>query len=285
MWEYTDKVKDHFFNPRNVGDLPGADAVGEVGSIACGDALRIYLKVDDQKRIVDVRFKTFGCGSAIAAASALTEMVKGKTLDEAMQITNQQIADFLGGLPPEKMHCSVMGREALEAAVANYYGLERKHLEEEDEGRIVCHCFGVTEGLIRKVVRENNLNSIEEVTNYCKAGGGCQSCHMDIEEIIREVRKERVVTPAKQPARDQRKLTNVERILKIKEILEEEIRPSLQQDGGDIELVDVEGSKVLVAMRGTCASCPSSELTIRWAVEAKLREFVAEDLQVVEVKS
>ena len=101
----------------------------------------------------------------------------------------------------------------------------------------------------------------------------------------REVRKERVVTPARQPARDQRKLTNVERILKIKEILEEEIRPSLQQDGGDIELVDVEGSKVLVAMRGTCASCPSSELTIRWAVEAKLREFVAEDLQVVEVKS
>ncbi len=235
---------------------------------------------------MDVRFKTFGCGSAIAAASALTEMVKGKILDEAMQITNQQIAEFLGGLPPEKMHCSVMGREALEAAVANYYGLERKHLEEEDEGRIVCHCFGVTEGLIRKVVRENNLGSIEEVTNYCKAGGGCQSCHQSIEEIIRDVRKERTAEPAaKQPVRETRRMTNVERILKIREILEEEIRPSLQQDGGDIELVDVEGSRVLVAMRGTCASCPSSELTIRWAVEAKLREFVADDLQVVEVKS
>ena len=212
MWEYSEKVKDHFFHPRNVGDMPNPDAVGEVGSLACGDALKLYLKVDpDTDKIVDARFQTFGCGSAIASSSALTEMIKGKTIDEALKITNKDIAEFLGGLPEEKMHCSVMGRDAFHAAVACYRGEPAPR--EQLEGNLVCECFGVTDEQIRKEVRENNLTTIEQVTHYTKAGGGCGLCHDKIEEIIAEVqgqlKKKKEVTPSRRP------MTNIQKIAKI----------------------------------------------------------------------
>jgi len=282
MWDYTDKVKDHFLHPRNVGVIEKPDGVGEVGSMACGDALKLMFKVDDAGRIVDVKFQTFGCASAIASASALTEIVKGKTVEEAARITNQDIAEYLGGLPEQKMHCSVLGREALEAAIHNYRTGETG--TKQLEGKVVCVCFGVTEKEIERVIRDNHLTSVEQVTNYCKAGGGCGGCRSQIAEILARVRGE---TPAeRKPAKPQAKpLTNLQRMKLIEETIEREIRPRLRQDGGDIELIDVAGDRVLVSLRGTCAQCKVAEFTLSDVVQARLREFVSDDLVVEEVKS
>ncbi len=117
---YSDKVMDHFSNPRNVGELPDADGVGEVGNAKCGDIMKMYLKIDEGV-ITDVRFKTFGCGAAIATSSIATEMIKGATVEEALQLTNKAVVQALEGLPPVKIHCSVLAEQAIKAAIADYY--------------------------------------------------------------------------------------------------------------------------------------------------------------------
>jgi NifU-like protein len=275
MWEYTDKVKDHFLNPRNVGVIEDADGVGEVGSIACGDALTFYFKLDEGGKIKDAKFQTFGCASAIASSSALTEMVIGKTLEEAARITNDDIARFLGGLPKEKMHCSVMGREALEKAIACHRGEAAKVVE----GEIVCECFGVTDREIERVVRENQLKTIEDVTDYVKAGGGCGKCHDRIQEIIDQVLGGKRLEPIRP-----KPLTNLQKIRLIEDSIEREINPTLKKDAGHLELVDVDGSRVTVRMKGTCATCARSHVTLKHYVETRLRELVAPDLVVEEVQ-
>jgi len=282
MWEYTDKLKDHFFNPRNVGEIEDAHGVGEVGSLACGDALRLTFKLDANGRIEDAKFKTFGCASAIATSSVLTEIIKGMTLEEAAKVTNKDIADYLGGLPEQKMHCSVMGREALEAAIENYRtGGKEKH---ELEGKVVCTCFGVTEMEIERVINENDLMSVEQVTNYCKVGGGCGGCQGEIEKIIERVQGDKArAAPREAPARA-KKLTNIQKIQLIQQTINEQIRPLLRAHGGNIELIDVEANKVVVAFRGMCAQCMLAEYTMKDVVEARLREFVSEELFVEEDK-
>ena len=274
MWDYSEKVKEHFYNPKNAGAVADANGVGDVGSISCGDALRLTLKVEPETEIIlDAGFQTFGCGSAIASSSALTEMVKGKTLDEALQISNQDIADFLDGLPPEKMHCSVMGREALQAAVANYRGEEWS--DDHEEGALVCKCFAIDDVMVRDTIKANNLSSVEEVTNYTKAGGGCSSCHEAIENILSEElaargegftpagsgkkkqaakKSDLVEIEAPAPAAASGGMTLVQRIRKIEEVLEA-LRPALKADNGDVELVDVDGKVVYVNLVGACSGC------------------------------
>lgn len=278
MWDYTEKVKDHFLNPRNVGDIEKPDGKGEVGSLACGDALTLTFKLDENGRIADAKFKTFGCASAIASSSALTEMIKGLTLEEAEKITNEDIADFLGGLPKEKMHCSVMGREALEAAISSYKGIPIPMAQ----GEVVCECFGVTDLEIMRAIQESNLRSVEEITNFTKAGGGCGNCHDRLEEILRETRKE--VKKEEAAKETPKKLTNIQKIKMIEDVLEREIRPALRKDGGDIELIDVDGDFVMVSLRGACVSCKKSQTTLKEYVEKKLREQVLDSLIVEEDK-
>ena len=288
MWDYSEKVREHFFNPRNAGPLEGANAIGDVGSIKCGDALRLMLKVDpEEERILDAHFQTFGCGSAIASSSALTEMVKGKTLDEALGITNQEIADFLDGLPAEKMHCSVMGREALQAAVANYRGEEWS--DDHVEGAMVCKCFAVDAVLIEDVVRANNLTTVEQVTNFTKAGGGCSSCHEGVEEILAKVAGERctapatvvkpieVTMPSAKPAKP--KLTNFQRMRKIEEVIES-IRPMLQRDHGDIEVVEIDGKNIYVNLKGACQGCMMEQATLS-GIQDQLVEALGEFVQLL----
>ncbi len=277
MWEYTDTVREHFENPRNVGEVADADGIGDVGSLACGDALRLTLKIEDE-RIVDAKFKTFGCASAIASSSALTEMIKGMTIAEAEKVTNEDIATFLGGLPKEKMHCSVMGREALEAALADYRGVSLP----KAEGEVVCECFGVTDLEVVRAIKESNLRSVEEITNFTKAGGGCGKCEDRLQELLNKTVSEGLrIIPLKQKAQ---RMTTLQKIKKIEEVLDREIRPGLRLDGGDIELIDVDGDFVTVSLRGQCTSCFKSQTTIKEFVEKKLREQVLDTLVVEEEK-
>ncbi|MCB2225327.1 MAG: Fe-S cluster assembly protein NifU [Desulfarculaceae bacterium] len=283
MWEYTDKVKKYFTDPVNVGEVENPDGVGEVGSLACGDALKLSFKLGEDGKIVDAKFQTFGCASAIASSSALTELVKGKTLEEAEKLTNKDIADFLGGLPKEKMHCSVMGEEALQAAIRNYRGLEPLP---QAEGEVVCQCFGVTDQEIEKVARSNDLHTVEEITNYTKAGGGCGDCVDKIQAILDRVWETtpKAAAPAAAPAAAKKPLSNIQKMKLIEQTLEREVRPALKADGGDIELIDIDGDNVMVSLRGRCSSCAASAATLGQFVQSKLREFVSDDLKVQEVK-
>ncbi|MBL7016682.1 MAG: Fe-S cluster assembly protein NifU [Kiritimatiellales bacterium] len=277
MWDYTDKVNEHFRNPHNVGKIENPDGEGQVGSLACGDALKLMFKLDDEGRISEAKFQTFGCASAIASSSALTEMIIGKTLEEAEQITNKDIAEYLGGLPKQKVHCSVMGREALEAAIYNYR--TGKTWNKEIEGEVICHCFGVTDKEIEQVVRENDVATVEELTNACKAGGGCGNCVPELEAMIQKlIAKEAAIEEGVLP------MTNLQKIHLIEDVIDREIRPALRQDGGDLELVDVDGDTVKVRFRGACSGCLVSQVTLKDVVEARLKDNVSQDIVVEEIK-
>ncbi len=284
MWDYSAKVKEHFFSPRNAGPVAEANGIGDVGSLSCGDALRLSIKVDPETEVIqEAGFQTFGCGSAIASSSALTEIIKGMTLDDALKVSNRDIADYLDGLPPEKMHCSVMGREALQAAVANYRGEEWK--DDHEEGALVCKCFAVDEVMIEETVKANGLSTVEEVTNYTKAGGGCSACHEGIEEILSRVLAERGETfdptgpAAPKPQPSGGKLGNLQRIRRIEAAIEA-IRPNLQRDQGDVELIDVDGKNVYVSMTGACAGCQMASVTID-GIQQRIVEDLGEFVRVL----
>jgi len=274
MWDYSEKVMDHYRNPRNVGKIDNPDAVGIAGSLSCGDQLKIYLKINNNV-VTDAKFQTFGCGSAVASSSILTEMIIGKTVDEVKKITNKDIADQLGGLPPEKMHCSVMGYEALEDALKSYSDYQDlDDLREDTKAeKIVCTCFGITENLIWDAIKENGLKTAEEVTNYTKAGGACGKCKDLIQDIIDTYYAKEEEKP---------KLSPTQRILKINNIIETQISPELQKDGGDIALIDIKDNKVFVKLQGKCSSCKNATLTIKRFVEQTLRTAMDEDIEVIE---
>ncbi len=274
MWEYSEKVLDHYRNPRNVGKIDDADLIGEAGSLACGDSLKLYIKLDGNL-IKDAKFQTFGCGSAVASSSILTEMIIGKTIEEASKITNKDIAEELDGLPQEKMHCSVMGHEALEDALKKYYGEEESiaefYGETQSSDKVVCTCFNVTENQIWEAIKVNGLRTVEEVTNYTKAGGACGRCKGAIKDII-----ETYLKKEGKPV----ELTQAQKILKIGKVIDQQISPQLQKDGGDVELIDIEGNVVKVRLTGMCSGCKNAAMTLKNFVETVLRDKVDSNIVV-----
>jgi len=283
MWNYSKKVQDYFVHPHNAGPLADANAIGEVGSIACGDALKLYLKINDQGVIEKASFETFGCASAIASSSVLTDMVIGMKVDDALKITNADIAKALDGLPREKMHCSVMGQEALEAAIRQWKG-EPAMPRTQEEGKLVCKCFNVTDQTIIRAIRENHLKTVDDVTAFTKAGGGCGECRDEIAEILEAELKregETIEQPVKKPAEEKPAgLSNLQRMQKVMEV----IRPQLQADGGDIELVDINGKVVSVRLQGSCHGCAASQVTLHQVIEQILRQQVEPDIVIEEAQ-
>ncbi len=286
MWNYSKKVQDYFVHPHNAGPLADANAIGEVGSIACGDALKLYLKINDQGVIEKASFETFGCASAIASSSVLTDMVIGMKVDDALKITNADIAKALDGLPREKMHCSVMGQEALEAAIRQWKG-EPAMPRTQEEGKLVCKCFNVTDQTIIRAIRENHLKTVDDVTAFTKAGGGCGECRDEIAETLEAELKregETIEQPVKKPAEEKPAgLSNLQRMQKVMEVINM-IRPQLQADGGDIELVDINGKVVSVRLQGSCHGCAASQVTLHQVIEQILRQQVEPDIVIEEAQ-
>ena len=312
-WEYSEKTRQIFMDAvhgkpgTHLGEVDNADGFGEHGSIVCGDSMRFTFRVLQhptdplQDVITEARYLTFGCTSAIAASEALCTLIEqGRfTPIGALRITNQDIVKFLEGLPAQKIHCSVMGAEALEAAVFNWaqkrgVDLEKAgvHLKDkgEDEGRIVCKCFSLTEPYIRRKIKELNLRTIADITGAIKAGGACGACHHapgGLQDLLDETwgTKSAPLPPAETPSAPPpaNELSPVQLYKKIEKAIDEAVRPSLQHDGGDIEVVDVKDYLVYCRLSGACAGCPGANATLKMMVERALKEIVDERLRVIAI--
>jgi NifU-like protein len=318
-WEYSEKTKQLFMDAvhgkpgTHLGEIENPDGVGEHGSIACGDAMRFTFRVERhptdpaQDVITEARYLTFGCTSAIAASEALCMLIEKSryTPIQALKITNHDIVDFLGGLPEQKIHCSVMGAEALESAVYNWaqkrgvdlakHGINI-HAQEDNEGRIVCKCFSASEPYIRRKIRELNLHTIPEITNAIKAGGACMSCHHvpgGLQDLLNETWGQRPATPVmvtqiampgdKAKKETKPTLSPYQFAKKIEKAVEEYVRPLLRHDGGDVEIVDIKELLVYCRLLGRCNGCHQSEHTLKLMVERTLKEMVDERIRVIEV--
>jgi NifU-like protein len=297
-------------NPRNFGDLTEADAqklggklvIANEGAESCGDTVRLFWIVDEKDdTIKKASFKSFGCGTAIAATDMMAEMCIGKTVDEAAKITNLDVEHALrddvdvAAVPPQKMHCSVMAYEVIKRATSIYRNVDISTLEEED---IVCECARVTLKTIEEVIRINDLKTVEEVTDYTKAGAFCKSCihpggHEKREhylvDILARVRTEmeRERNPDKLQS-DFTKLSVVKQIKAIELALDEHIRPALARDGGGIELEDVKPAddgtvQVFLGYQGSCKGCAGSLAGTLTFVEQTLRKEVSDKIRGVVV--
>ncbi len=316
LWEeYSQEVQNRMNNPVNMGEIDPAYAkekegeliVADFGAESCGDAVRLYWMVDPKTdKIMESRFKSFGCGTAIASSDMMAELCREKTVDEALKITNIDVEKALRdhpdvpAVPGQKMHCSVMAYDVIKKAASIYKGVDMESFETEF---IVCECARVSLDTLKEVITLNNLQTIEEITDFTKAGAFCKSCikpggheHKDmyLVDILAEIQeareneaKSKKVIAAKGGG-DFNKMGTVQQIKSIESILEEYIRPTLKADGGDVELIDVQNSggdqyDIYIKYQGECQSCSMNATTTLTGMEEMLKFKLKANLRVLVV--
>ncbi|MFA6003459.1 MAG: iron-sulfur cluster assembly scaffold protein [Elusimicrobiota bacterium] len=309
LWErYSKKVAARMDNPTNRGELTEADAqklggeliVADHGAESCGDAVRLYWVIDPKTKVIKAaKFKSFGCGTAIASSDMMAELCVGKTVDEAARITNIDVERALRddpetpAVPPQKMHCSVMAYDVIKKAVAQYKGVDMSTLETET---IVCECGRVSLGTIVDAIRLNDLKTVEDITHYTKAGGFCKSCiapggHEKREhylvDILRDTRalmdKERM--HERMETADFAAMTLVRKLKAVEKVLSEQVNVMLAADGGGVDLVDIKDNagaiEVYIQYRGACLGCPSAGTNTLSSIETTLRQKLGADIKVI----
>jgi NifU-like protein len=307
-WNYSEKTKDLFLEAVNnkenshIGEIEAPDGEGFHGSLVCGDAIKLTFKVKkDEKNpekdlISQIKYLTFGCTSAIAASEALCIIIESGnyTPIKALSITKDDIVSFLNGLPTQKIHCSIMGIEALYAAIHNWaekrkidlskFGVSKQcvqHEAKDSENAVVCRCMGMTKGYIMEQVKDLKLKTVDDVVNTIKAGSVCGSCIEEkggIKDIINEVHK---ITPIQRGESSQK--TPYQLAKDIEKVLISDIIPILERDGGGLEIVDIRGYDLYFRLKGACKSCQSANNTIEYTIQKILRDKVDSKVNVINV--
>ncbi|EAH4503295.1 iron-sulfur cluster assembly scaffold protein NifU [Campylobacter jejuni] len=313
IWdEYSQKVQDRMNNPQHMGEFSEEDAkarnakliVADFGAESCGDAVRLFWLVDEKTdKIIDAKFKSFGCGTAIASSDTMVDLCIGKTVDEAVKITNLDVEFAMRdnpetpAVPPQKMHCSVMAYDVIKQAAAHYKGISPEDFEDQI---IVCECARVSLGTIKEVIKLNDLHSVEEITQYTKAGAFCKSCIKPgghekrdyyLVDILAETRAEIDREKLKNTMKNDvafDEMTVVGQLKAVESVLDAEIRPMLHNDGGDLEVIDIqkaEGAAIDVYIRylGACSGCSSGSGATLYAIETILQEELSPNIRVMPV--
>ena len=309
LWsQYSKKVSDRMNNPKYRGEITEKEAkkiggkliVADWGAESCGDAIRLFWVVDPTTdKILKASFKSFGCGTAIAASDMMVDLCTGKTVDEAKKITNIDVELALRdekdtpAVPPQKMHCSVMAYDVIKKAISHYKGVDISDLEEKE---IVCECAQVSLDTIVDVIKVNNLKTIEEITQFTKAGAFCKSCirpggHEKRKYYLVDILTDTIIEmdkneiQRKSESDDFATMSTVRKLKKVELILNDKIKPMLAADGGNLEVVDLkeEGGDVRVYIEylGACKTCPSSKIGTFQAIENALQENISKNIKVI----
>jgi NifU-like protein len=314
LWDaYSNKVTTLMNNPQHQGEIFEEDVkkrgnkliVADFGAESCGDAVRLYWEVDPKTDIiVDSKFKSFGCGTAIASSDVMTELCIGKTVQEAVKITNIDVEMALRddpdtpAVPPQKMHCSVMAYDVIKKAAGLYLGVDSESFEDEI---IVCECARVSLKTLQEVIRLNDLKTIEEITDYTKAGAFCKSCikpggHEQREyylvDILADVRREMDEEKMKAAADageagDFENMTLVQQIKAVDAVIDENVRQFLIMDGGNMEVIDIKKGDdtidIYIRYLGACSGCASSATGTLYAIESTLKDKLSKNIRVLPI--